>query len=165
MSRRRYATAVLVFFFLSFAALEIAGNADPLLSGAAQSMSWNPLVLLRGLSGRGILLWLLLIALGGLGVVWAMIGNVQLKYRSKLYEVLPGFAIPYPEGQGQYGTAWWLTETEQHRSFSSVLLPEKLELSAQLQEHYQQERRSIQNEKHEMARFEARRTGDWNVSR
>lgn len=146
MNRRRYVVAALVFFFLSFAALEVAGNIDLLLTGVTQDLIYHPVVLLRETSGRGKLLWLLLSALGLLGVLWALFGNTYVDYQSDMYEVVPGFKIPRPSGHGEYGTAWWMEEPEQRKHFPAVRLPKQLDLDEALLELYQSEQEAIANE-------------------
>ena len=45
-------------------------------------------------------------------------------YRSKSIEVIPGLSIPAPAGQGQYGTACFLTEKKIDKKLASVVIPE-----------------------------------------
>lgn len=143
MNRRRYVVAALVFFFLSFAALEVAGNIDLLLTGATQDLIYHPVTLLLETSGRGKLLWLLLSAFGLLGVLWALFGNTSIHTHPDMYTVVPGFKIPRPSGHGEYGTAWWMEPKEFDRYFASVSIPRNLPLSADLKQRYEEERRAV----------------------
>lgn len=46
-------------------------------------------------------------------------------YKSKMMELTPGLTIPAPAGQGQNGTARFLTDKEIDENFESVVLPNK----------------------------------------
>ncbi|MPN45152.1 hypothetical protein SDC9_192719 [bioreactor metagenome] len=70
------------------------------------------------------LLFLLLAGLGLLLVAWMLFGSSHLKYKSGMYEVVPGLKIPRPEGQGQHGTAWWMPESRYPKAFGAATLDE-----------------------------------------
>ena len=107
---RRYIVAAASFLLSTILTLELAANLDLILIREEGLCTANPVVLLSRAfaSGRCLALWLLFDGLGVCGIFWALYGRSYLNYRSDMYEVVPGFEIPMPEGQGQHGTAWWL---------------------------------------------------------
>lgn len=144
--KRRMIAAGVSFFFLLLLSVVIAGNLDLLLTQGSAACTLHPALILTQLfsSPRALLMALLLAACGLLCVLWALFGNSYLNYRSEMYEVVPGFKIPMPAGQGQYGTAWWMPEKDFDRYFSSVVIPDTLPLSDELISRYEEEA----NEKH-----------------
>lgn len=68
-------------------------------------------------------LWLLLCALCGLFCVWALVSSTYLNYKNGLYQVTPDISIPLPAGQGEYGTAWWLSLKQLNKAFTEVRVP------------------------------------------
>ena len=46
-------------------------------------------------------------------------------YKSKMMEIIPGLFIPAPAGQGQNGTASFLTEKEVDNRFDAIVIPNK----------------------------------------
>ena len=75
--------------------------------------------------------------------LWALFGNVRVDCRSDEYEVVPGFSVPVPEGQGQHGTAWWMPRRDAGRVFGTARTSGAARLPADLAERYREERRSI----------------------
>ena len=140
--KRRYLAAAFSFAVLTVLMLMLAGNADAVLSAERGAATLDPLKLLsRALaSKRCLYLWLLLDGLSLLFIYWALFGKSYLDYQSKMYEVVPGFEIPMPEGQGQHGTAWWLPEKKYGEAFASVDISAGVELPEELEEFYEAER-------------------------
>ena len=103
--------------------------------------------ILSGFPGKAFWLFLILFGLGILGILWALFGASNSIGRSGMYTVVPGFKIPKPAGQGQYGTAWWMEENEFDTYFQSAGTPAELPLNRELEERYKEERRCI-NGKH-----------------
>lgn len=134
----RYAAAAVSFFFLTFCTLELAGNLELVLTH--KSMRPYPLQLLSGLTQRGLLLWILLDALGCLGIWWALYGQSYLDYHSRMVEIVPGFQAPAPDGQGQHGTAWWLPAQDFDRVFESIDTSRPIPLTEELAAIYAAER-------------------------
>ena len=148
MNKRRYFAAGVVFLCLSFLMLELAGNVHLLLSAGADSVTLHPLLLARLLlsSRKALMMYLLLLGFATLFVWWGLFGRSYLNYHSKMFEVVPGFEIPVPEGQGQHGTAWWLNQQDFDKHFASIDTSTPVQLPADLQQRYQEEGRAI----HEM---------------
>ena len=88
--------------------------------------------LVRGIAGVGLFLTL-----------WALFGRVHVDCRSDEYEVVPGFSVPVPEGQGQHGTAWWMPRRDAGRVFGTARTSGAARLPADLAERYREERGSI----------------------
>ncbi len=141
--KRRYAAAAAAFLFLTFCTLEFAGNLELLLNHGMRHLTPAPYTLLRSMTARGFLLWALLDGLGCLGIWWGLYGQSYLDYHSRMYEVVPGFEIPMPEGQGQYGTAWWLEKRDYGKVFDSIDTSQPVPLPAELERKYEEERRQI----------------------
>lgn len=146
MNRRRIIAAVISMLFFLFLALEIAGNVDLLLTGGENTP--HPLRLISRLitSHRALLLFLILTVASALLIFWAMWGRSYLNYRSDMYEVVPGFSIPKPEGQGQYGTAWFLPKNEYDSAFASTRIEAGIQLDDALAKKYEAERGNSPNE-------------------
>lgn len=149
MKSRRYIAAAATFSILAFLALEAAGNCDLLLTGERARCTFNPVALLGHTltSGRGLLMWLLLDALGVLGIYWSLFGRSYINYRSDMYEVVPGFKIPKPEGQGQHGTAWWMSKGDCHKLFQAVDTSGGVNLAPELVKRYEEEKRLAEDVK------------------
>lgn len=141
--KSRCIAAAFSFVVLAVLMLMLAGNADAILSAEHGAATLNPLKLLaRALSSRRCLyLWLLLDGLCLLFVYWGLFGKSYLDYHSKMFEVVPGFEIPMPEGQGQHGTAWWLPEKNYEDVFAGVDISSGVDLPEELLEFYKAERR------------------------
>lgn len=143
--KSRYLAAALSFILLTALMLAVAANADAILSAERGAATLNPAKqLARALaSSRCLLLWLLLDGIGVLGIYWALFGRSYLNYRSEMFEVVPGFEIPMPEGQGQHGTAWWLPEAEYSRVFTAAHTGDGVTLTRELEERYVSERECV----------------------
>jgi len=146
MKRRIIAASACFLVFLLFSAAA-AANLELLLTQGRAACTLQPGLILTQLlrSRRALLMTLLLAAVGLLCVLWALFGNSYLNYRSSMYQVVPGFKIPQPEGQGQFGTAWWLDPHDYGKCFSSVSTPKNLPLTAELTEQYTSERSRIEH--------------------
>lgn len=131
------------FFWLSLVA---ASNFNLLMTGRKSecSLRFGTLISVLG-DPRGCrLFWVL--ALGSIVLVlWMLFGRSHLNYTSSMYEVVPGFKIPRPDGQGQHGTAWFMSPKQFDEAFSSVDVVE-FPLSPKLLELYETERRQCRNE-------------------
>lgn len=142
--KRRFFFAALSFIFCTILTLEGAANLDLILTHAQGQCTINPAYLfLHALSSRRCLfLWAALDGLGLVGIYWALFGLSHINYRSDMYEVVPGFEEPMPEGQGQHGTAWWLPAKDYGKAFS---VTESIgnNLPKELEEHYKRERRDV----------------------
>ena len=142
--KKRIFTAILTFLFLLFLCVILVCNFHLFMTQGRQSCTLQPAILLKQLfSPQCGKLFLLFAALSTLAVLWALFGHSYLNYRSTMYQVVPGFEIPMPEGQGQYGTAWWMEKKDYDKHFSSASTIPPSFLSAELSEHYSNERRKV----------------------
>ena len=146
MKKRRYIAAAISMAFLTLASMEISGNVDLLLTGGRCTA--NPISVTAHLlrEPRALKLFLILVIASALLIFWAMYGKSYLNYRSDMYEVVPGFSIPRPEGQGQHGTAWFLPKNEFDHVFASAPTSGVPDLSESLRERYNEEGRRIKDE-------------------
>lgn len=142
--KKRIFVAAFTFFFLLSLCVILVGNFDLFMTQGYEACTLQPGLLLKQLfSPQAGKLFLLFAALSALVVLWALFGHSYLNYRSTMYEVVPGFEIPTPEGQGQYGTAWWMEKKDYDRHFPSTLTAVPVLLSPDLAEHYSNERRKV----------------------
>lgn len=135
--KKRLAVAAVCWAVLS-ALLPLAANSLYwLLSGSIDqctmdvNTAWNA-VRENELVGQ---LWLIGEGLLVLMLLWCVFGTEHIKYKSNLYQVAPGIRIPRPEGQGQYGTAWWMTREEIRDTFAAVRLRRKDPVLQELVQH------------------------------
>lgn len=144
MKRRLIAGGLALLFFL-WLSLVFASNFGLLLTGRRADCTLFPSGMLAALLAdpRGVKLFLLLAAGSVLLVLWMLFGHSYLNYKSDMYEVVPGFSIPRPEGQGQHGTAWFMPQKKFADAFASAEVEKSLSLPPQLLERYQKERRDI----------------------
>ena len=140
-NKQRYIAAACVTAFCAVAMLGAAVNLERLL--LKQPFLFSPARWLAAAraSERCMLLWLLLWLLTVLGVIWALWGNEALNIHSKMVELLPGFEVPLPDGQGQHGTAWWLPKKDYARVFDTARIG--VTLTPELREQYMRERSEI----------------------
>lgn len=144
MKKRLIAGGLVLLVFLCLSLL-FAGNFGLLITGHAEACTLRPSGMLAALAAdpRNVKLFLVL-ALGSLLLVpWMLFGHSYLKYKSDMYEVVPGFNIPRPEGQGQHGTAWWMQPKKFADAFASTEAEATLTLPPALTERYQKEREDI----------------------
>lgn len=140
--KKRLFAASLTFLFLLFLCAILVSNFHLFMTQGRQACTLQPTILLKQLfSPQAGKLFLLFTALSALAVLWALFGQSYLNYRSTMYQVVPGFEIPMPEGQGQYGTAWWMEKKDYGKHFSSTSTAVPVFLSPALAEHYSNERR------------------------
>lgn len=60
----------------------------------------------------------------GLLLVWIIASGSSLKYRSNMQRVTPDISTPCADGQGQFGTARWLTKNKYGKCFHVRALSE-----------------------------------------
>lgn len=144
MKRRLIAGGLALLFFL-WLSLVFASNFGLLLTGRRADCTLFPTGMLAALLAdpRDVKLFLLLAAGSVLLVLWMLFGHSYLNYKSDMYEVVPGFSIPRPEGQGQHGTAWFMPQKKFADAFASAEVEKSLLLPPELMERYQKERRDI----------------------
>lgn len=144
MKRRLIAGSLALLFFL-WLSLICAGNFGLLLAGQYSRCSLFPVAELAR-DPRGGRLFFILALCSILLVFWMLFGRSYLNYKSKMYEVVPGFYIPYPEGQGQHGTAWFMPASKFPQTFACAATDgSTLDLPPELTERYKQERSEILN--------------------
>ena len=144
MKRRLIAGGLALLFFL-WLSLVFAGNFGPLLSGQRAGCSLFPAAELTR-DPRAVSLFLILALCSILLVLWMLFGKSYLNYKSKMYEVVPGFSIPCPDGQGQHGTAWFMPAEKFPQIFASAASGGSVPgLPPELTERYKQERSEILN--------------------
>lgn len=119
--RKKIIPCTLLFLVFAIGALYCGYNADAFLSGT-RHFSTNFFVVLRGVMEipKARAFALLLIAADALFIGFIMVMQEYIKYRSDMRQVTPDINIPEAAGQGQYGTARWLEQSEFADSFDVV---------------------------------------------
>ncbi len=121
MTKRRVTAAAITLLLFSCLAVVGAYNAHQLFSREARfSLSlWDCL-------GGAVRIppvrhWFLLLeACALLTVVWMLFSRQHVNYKSSMVQICPGIETPVADGQGQYGTARWMSEQELASVFLSV---------------------------------------------
>lgn len=143
--KQKWIAGVLTSVLFLWLALVGACNLDFLLRGQRANCSLHFPVLLASLHRPHVLqLFFRLAGLGILVVVWMLFGSSSLNYKSGMSEVVPGLKIPKPEGQGQYGTAWWLRESSYDQTFAVAKLDKDAPVFHELIDANLQEREEIE---------------------
>jgi hypothetical protein len=152
MKKRLIAASLTLLIFLALS-LAIAANLGFLISGKIDQCTLHPdgVLLLYLADPRNVKLFHILAFISFILVSYFTFGNSYLNYRSKMYEVVPGFSIPLPHGQGQHGTAWFLSPKKFNTTFAFTIVEGPLQLDEDLKKRYQEERRIIHGEKSEYA--------------
>ncbi|MEA4954825.1 MAG: hypothetical protein VB096_04860 [Pseudoflavonifractor sp.] len=122
MKKRGVAAAVTLLLF-SCLALVGAYNIHQLLSRQLL-FSWRIGTCLGAVFAvSAVRSWFLLLeGSAALLVAWMAFGREYIKYKSDMLRVCPGIETPKAEGQGQYGTARWMSDKERDTLFSCVRL-------------------------------------------
>lgn len=123
--KKRLTVAALVLLVSMAVILPIlARDIHALLSGNTGLLSVSPLagwaaVLQISQVGK---LYLLLSGALALLILWAMVSSSSLKYRSDMQRITPEISTPCADGQGQYGTARWLSKNKYDKCFHAQSL-------------------------------------------
>lgn len=149
--KKRICIAVLVFFLGAILVLPPVSVDLHLFFSRTGGYGWEPAwawsQLLQG--GKPIQFYALLATGWALALFWAVASSASVQYRSGMYHVAPGIDIPRPEGQGQYGTAWWASSKALRQSYQAALIDkEKLQvlLDAGMQDYKEVENANIKIE-------------------
>lgn len=117
--KQKVTLSTLLFAILSVGALYAGYNIDRVLSGNREQCSANLLTVIGGVmqEQRARMMALIFVVASALLVVTILLMQGYIKYKSDMREVTPEIQTPEAAGQGQYGTARWLKESEYHQSF------------------------------------------------
>ena len=142
--KKRWIAAGLTAAFFMWLALAGACNLNLLLTGRRSECTLRIGTLIAALADpREKKLFLLFAIAGMLAVLWMLFGRSYLNYESDLFEVVPGFKIPKPDGQGQHGTAWFMPQKKFDVYFTAAGVEDEIPLTPELVEFYENERRQI----------------------
>lgn len=112
-------------FVLCCALSVLAGyNLHCVLSGQAALCSIQPLRVLHGMLTipRARSFAGLLIAASACGIIVILLMQGYIKYRSNMRQITPQIETPEAAGQGQYGTARWLKNSEISQVFFTAAM-------------------------------------------
>ena len=119
--KRRIFAGVICFLLLSIVSMYLGYYLDRLLSGAADGLPLSPAIVIPGAwAGKARLMTLLLIAASGCSVLFLLLMPEYIKYKSAMFEVVPGVRTPEAAGQGQYGNAHWLPVAQIPKVFANT---------------------------------------------
>lgn len=121
--KKRGAAATVTLLFFSCVAVVAAYNIHQLLSRQLFFSCRMGTCLQAVFTVPAVRAWFLLMeCFSLLAVAWLLFGREYIKYKSDMLRVCPGIETPKAEGQGQYGTARWLSDKERETVFTCVRL-------------------------------------------
>lgn len=100
---------------------QIGADIHFFFSGEHDRLTLNPAegwtAVLSG--GKPLQFYLLLLAAVALLLLWVLFTSTYLNYRSNMQQITPDIITPCADGQGQFGTARWLSPSK-YKSFFSI---------------------------------------------
>lgn len=119
--KRWLGTALFLILFALYA-LPSAYNLDCLMRHDTVSMglNWGMILLSLSINPQVRKLFFLLMGCGVLAAVAVLINTSGVNYKSKMRKITPELTLPKADGQGQYGTAEFLKESEMKGVWSKV---------------------------------------------
>ena len=128
---------------------QLAADIDFFFTKATDKLTMDPLegwaAVLSG--GKALGFYLFLTALAALLLAVVLFTSTYLNYRSDMQMVTPDIATPCAEGQGQFGTARWLSQKEADRYFGIWRISGRNKDLQALLEAGKNDRREIRNAK------------------
>lgn len=123
--KRRLITAMLVLPFLLALCALMASNLHRLLLGE-KTFIYQPAAVLEVLlhARKAQLFFLALAACALLLLIACLVSGAGVHYDNSTVYIAPKIRIPVPAGNGEYGTAWFLSKKELRRAFSQRRLKE-----------------------------------------
>lgn len=108
------------------AAIPVSYNLDALLSRRLD-FTWNPVLALRLVlqTPKAALFLLLLMAAATLAVVGCLLAGSNIDSHSRIQHITPDIEIPEAAGQGQFGTARFLSRKKYAKAFTAYTLPDQ----------------------------------------
>lgn len=133
--KRRIAAAVITLLLFSCLALLGAYNVHQIFSRQLQ-LSWSLWRCIAAVFGvPEVRRWFLLLECCALlSVIWMIYSRQHIKYKSNTVQICPGIETPVVDGQGQYGTARWLSDQELTIVFTVVTVDTNAALLRQLRQ-------------------------------
>lgn len=122
--RRRIIVGIVMLILLWVITVPAIYDADQLLSGN-MAFRISPMTTLRPVLEKDITRKLLLLVMGidVLAVVACLISGSQHSTRTGVQKITPDITIPAAAGQGQFGTARFLTASKYKKAFTECWLP------------------------------------------
>ncbi len=123
--KKRIIFAIILFVLLCAVCLPVAYYLHAVLSRQTLDLSFRLGRIVSGVFHTPMLLrlWLLMCALCALFCIWAIVGSSYLSYKNGMYQVTPSIPVPLPAGNGEYGTAWWMSNWQLRQSFAEIHIP------------------------------------------
>lgn len=122
--KRRIIAGIIVLVVLWIAAVPIAYDLDALLSQRYDYV-WNPiwafLLVLR--NDKALKMLLLLLGVMTLAVIACLTAGSNVTVRTGMQQITPDISIPKADGQGQFGTARFLSKKKYEKTFTAYKLP------------------------------------------
>lgn len=134
--KKRFLAAAICFLILSFTSMYAAYNIDCFLRQDLAACSIIPFTVFVGAwQGKARLFTLLFLTLSVGGILFLLLVPEYIQYKSNMMQIVPGVRTPEAAGQGQYGTARWMTAAEKSTAFAAAQIDSNSELIADLLEH------------------------------
>ena len=133
MTKRRVTAAAITLLLFSCLSLLGAYNAHQLCSRETQFTLDLWYCLKSAVRMPPVRHWFFLLeACALLAVIWMLFSRQHVQYKSNTVQICPGIETPVTDGQGQYGTARWMSEQELASVFLSVKVDPNDELLRKL---------------------------------
>lgn len=122
--KRKFTFAAIWFFSAAVLSLGLAFNLHCLLSGQVQNCTVAVVDLLEAVMVIPEVrkLYLLLLALSAVAILYILLDSRPITVRSDMQQVTPTLQTPAAAGQGQFGTARWLSSKQYPMAFDEVLV-------------------------------------------
>lgn len=124
LKKKRWIAGGAVLLLLWVAVIPVSYNLDALLS-QRYDYTWNPLRALPLVlqTPKAGLFLLLLLAASALAVVGCLLTGSNIDSHSRIQHITPDIEIPEAAGQGQFGTARFLSKKKYSKVFTAYTLP------------------------------------------
>lgn len=123
--KRRLIAAGVVLMLLWVFSIPLAYNMDALLARRG-GFTWNPIATLPQVLGNKKALEFLLLSMGIelLAIVACLAAGTNISSRTDMQTVTPDIRIPVAAGQGQFGTARFLSRKKYKTAFTEYQMPD-----------------------------------------
>lgn len=135
MKRKIIMSCILMVLF-TVLSLFVSYNIHWMLMRKREMCSVNPAVLISGLHEPKIRAFFFICLMAfALLIVYMLVFQSYLKYKSDMQFITPDIQTPKAEGQGQYGMARWLDKKKYRKVFACIQVDDKSETIMRLLAH------------------------------
>lgn len=148
MWRKWIVLLIVLLICAAFVIPQISADLHYLLLQQPYLLTLNPIngwhTILAG--GKPLRFYLLFTAASALFLVWLLIEQ-SIDYKTKTQKIAPGIVTPRPAGQGQHGTARWMSKREVRKTFTGWTIRKSSSPLKELIEAGKNDRKEIRNAK------------------